>query len=99
MTGPSAHPGRRRIGTVVQVRDHRRARRPFLRGTLARGHRRAEAELRRLPNYRSYLACGGDHCVLPRDTFFTVRAGGVPVRDWVQRLATGRNVGCPICAR
>jgi alpha/beta superfamily hydrolase len=61
--------------------------------------RRAEAELRRLPNYRSYLACGGDHCVLPRDTFFTVRAGGVPVRDWVQRLAVGRNVGCPICAR
>jgi hypothetical protein len=61
--------------------------------------RRAEAELRRLPNYRSYLACGGDHCVLPHDTFFTVRAGGVPVRAWVQRLAVGRNVGCPICAR
>jgi hypothetical protein len=59
--------------------------------------RRAEAALKRLPNYRSYLACGGDHCVLPRESFFTLRVGGVRVRDWVQRLAAGRSVGCPTC--
>jgi hypothetical protein len=43
--------------------------------------RRAEAQLKRLPNYRSYLACGGDHCVLPRFGFFTLRVDGVLVRD------------------
>lgn len=59
--------------------------------------RRAEAALKRLPNYRSYLACGGDHCVLPRESFFTLKVGGVRVRDWVQRLAAGRSVGCPTC--
>jgi hypothetical protein len=59
--------------------------------------RRAEAQLKRLPNYRSYLACGGDHCVTPRETFFTLRVGGVRVRDWVRRLASGQSVGCPAC--
>jgi Pectinacetylesterase len=59
--------------------------------------RRAETQLKRLSNYRSYLACGGDHCVLPRETFFTLRVRGVHVRDWVRRLAAGGNVGCPTC--
>jgi len=59
--------------------------------------RRAESRLKRLPNYRSYLACGSDHCVLPRPTFFSLRVGGVALRDWVQRLATGKNVGCRTC--
>ena len=53
--------------------------------------------LKRLPNYRSYLACGGAHCVLPLDSFYTLRVGGVVVRDWVRDLAGGRNVGCPTC--
>ena len=61
--------------------------------------RRAEARLKRLPNYRSYLACGSDHCVLPRYTFFTLRVGGVALRDWTERLAAGRNVSCPTCRR
>jgi hypothetical protein len=60
--------------------------------------RRAEGQLKRLPNYRSYLACGGDHCVLPRLGFFTLRVDGVLVRDWVAGLAAGRNVSCPACA-
>jgi alpha-beta hydrolase superfamily lysophospholipase len=59
--------------------------------------RGAEAELKRLRNYRSYLACGGDHCVTPRDSFFTLTVGGVGLRDWVKRLAAGQNVGCPTC--
>jgi hypothetical protein len=59
--------------------------------------RRAEEELKRFPNYRSYLACGGDHCVLPRVTFFSLRVDGVLVRDWVADLAAGRDVSCPSC--
>jgi Pectinacetylesterase len=60
--------------------------------------RAAEARLKRLPNYRSYLACGGDHCVLPQNRFYRLRVGGVSFRDWAARLAAGRNVGCPTCS-
>jgi Pectinacetylesterase len=59
--------------------------------------RAAEARLKRLPNYRSYLACGGDHCVLPQPHFFTLRVGGIRFRDWAVDLAAGRNVDCPTC--
>ena len=59
--------------------------------------RAAEERLKRLPNYRSYLACGGDHCVLPQYRFYSLRVAGVRFRDWAARLATGRNVGCPTC--
>jgi hypothetical protein len=61
--------------------------------------RRVEAQLKRIRNYRSYLACGGDHCVTPRDRFYSLEIGGVRFRDWAQRLAAGRNVGCPTCRR
>jgi hypothetical protein len=44
------------------------------------------------PNFRSYLAAGADHCVLPLDRFTTLRAGGVALRDWVTALANGRPV-------
>jgi hypothetical protein len=59
--------------------------------------RAAETRLKRLPNYRSYLACGGDHCVLPRPRFYRLRVAGVRVRDWAANLAAGRDVGCPTC--
>jgi hypothetical protein len=59
--------------------------------------RAAETRLKRLPNYRSYLACGSDHCVLPADRFYRLRVGGVSFRDWATRLAAGRNVSCPTC--
>jgi Pectinacetylesterase len=59
--------------------------------------RAAEARLKRLPNYRSYLACGGDHCVLPQHRFYSLRVAGVRFRDWAANLAAGRNVGCPTC--
>jgi hypothetical protein len=59
--------------------------------------RAAEARLKRLPNYRSYLACGSDHCVLPLPSFFTLRVAGVRLRDWAANLAAGKNVGCPTC--
>jgi Pectinacetylesterase len=59
--------------------------------------RASEERLKRLPNYRSYLACGTEHCVLPDDAFYSLTVGGVRVRDWAADLAAGRDVGCPTC--
>jgi hypothetical protein len=59
----------------------------------------AERTLKKLKNYRSYLACGFNHCALPTSEFYSLRVGGVSLRDWVARLAAGRNVGCPVCRR
>jgi hypothetical protein len=59
----------------------------------------AERTLKKLKNYRSYLACGTRHCALPTSEFYSLRVGGVRLRDWVADLAAGRNVGCPICRR
>jgi Pectinacetylesterase len=57
----------------------------------------AERTLKELNNYRSYLACGTRHCALPTSEFYSLRVGGVRLRDWVANLAAGRNVGCPVC--
>jgi hypothetical protein len=57
----------------------------------------AERALKRLPNYRSYLACGFNHCALPTDEFYSLRVEGVRLRDWVADLAAGRNFDCPTC--
>ena len=59
--------------------------------------RAAEAALKKAPNYRSYLACGTEHCALPTPEFYSLRVGGVALRDWVARLAAGKNVSCPTC--
>ncbi|MFL6019857.1 MAG: pectin acetylesterase-family hydrolase [Gaiellaceae bacterium] len=59
--------------------------------------RLAEQTLKRLSNYRSYLACGTNHCALPTREFYSLRVGGVSLRDWVADLARGRDVTCPTC--
>jgi hypothetical protein len=59
----------------------------------------AERTLKKLKNYRSYLACGFEHCALPTPEFYSLSVGGVRLRDWVADLAAGRNVGCPACRR
>jgi Pectinacetylesterase len=59
--------------------------------------RRAEQELKELPNYRSFLACGSDHCAFDRSTLHTVTAEGTRLRDWVADLAAGKDVDCPEC--
>jgi hypothetical protein len=61
--------------------------------------RAAERTLKQLPNYRSYLACGPNHCALETHEFDSLRVEGVRLRDWVVDLARGRNVGCPTCRR
>ena len=59
--------------------------------------RAVEERLKELPNYRSYLACGGDHCALPREEFYSLTVAGTPLRDWVSDLAAGKDVDCPTC--
>ena len=59
--------------------------------------RAAERVLKQRPNYRSYLACGGNHCALERYEFDSLRVEGVLLRDWVADLARGRDVRCPTC--
>jgi hypothetical protein len=63
----------------------------------ARRLRAAERQLKRIPNYRSYLACGTGHCALQTSEFYFLRVRGARLRDWVARLAAGRDVGCPVC--
>jgi hypothetical protein len=62
-----------------------------------RRRRAAEAALKRLPNYRSYLACGDAHCSFVDQAFYATRVDGVSLRDWVADLAAGRDVSCPLC--
>jgi hypothetical protein len=59
--------------------------------------RAAEARLKRVRNYRSFLACGGQHCALPTEEFYALQVGPVRLRNWVANLAAGRNVSCPTC--
>lgn len=59
--------------------------------------RGVERRLKRLPNYRSYLACGSEHCALPVPEFLSLSVGGVRLRDWALDLAEGRDVECPEC--
>jgi hypothetical protein len=59
--------------------------------------RAAERQLKRVRNYRSYLACGSEHCAFQSSEFYFLRVRGVRLRDWVAGLAEGRDVGCPEC--
>ena len=61
------------------------------------GLRAAEAKLKQLPNYRSYLACGDEHCSFPTSSFYSTQVDGVSLRTWTAGLAAGRNVSCPTC--
>jgi len=51
-----------------------------------------EAIHRRAANFRSYVAPGDSHCVLPLPSFYRARVDGVSLRAWVQRYASGRPV-------
>ena len=39
--------------------------------------RATEERLKRLKNYRSYLACGSNHCALPTQEFYSLRVDGM----------------------
>ena len=59
--------------------------------------RATEERLKRLENYRSYLACGSNHCALPTQEFYSLRVNGTSLGDWVADLARGKDVRCPTC--
>jgi hypothetical protein len=49
-------------------------------------------------NFRSYIADGGEHTILPFDRFYTTQVNGVRFRDWFANLIGGQpmeNVACP----
>jgi hypothetical protein len=62
-----------------------------------------EASLREIhaaaPNFRSYVAGGDSHCILPLDRFYTFAVNGVPFQTWVADLANGRPVESAHCAQ
>ncbi len=54
-----------------------------------------------VPNFKSFVAGGGEHTILGRPEFYTLEADGVSIRDWVAALAAGEEVDdvhCLACA-
>lgn len=52
------------------------------------------------PNFRSYMADGSVHCIMPGNGFYTQEINGVRFLDWVAKLAAGQdveNVQCDGC--
>ena len=52
------------------------------------------------PNFRSFIAGGDKHVVLPYSEFYTYQVDGVRIRDWVADLAAGKpvdNLACDDC--
>jgi len=52
------------------------------------------------PNFRSYIAGGDKHVVLPYPEFYTYEVDGVRLRDWVADIANGEpveTVHCTAC--
>ncbi len=50
------------------------------------------------PNFRSYMADGDVHCIMPGSSFYSREVDGVRFRDWVADLASGKDVGNVQCA-
>jgi hypothetical protein len=50
-------------------------------------------------NFRSYIADGADHAILPFDRFYTTQINGVRFRDWFANLINDRPVDNVACAR
>ena len=44
------------------------------------------------PTFRSFIAGGVKHVVLPYPEFYSYQAGGVRVRDWIADIADGKPV-------
>jgi hypothetical protein len=50
-----------------------------------------------VPNFRSYVVGGNDHCVLPLDRFYTYEVEGVRLSDWVTSLINHEDVDSVHC--
>lgn len=49
------------------------------------------------PNFASYLAGGWEHCIIPRDEFYTVESGGVRLVDWIGEMLEGKEPADVAC--
>jgi len=52
------------------------------------------------PGFRSFIVAGSDHQLLPMDQFYRYEAGGMTLRDWVERVVEGlpvTNRRCEAC--
>jgi hypothetical protein len=56
-------------------------------------------QLNRVSNFRSYVADGAEHTILPFDRFYTTQIDGVRFRDWFAGLITDQPVSNVACAR
>jgi hypothetical protein len=53
-----------------------------------------------VPEFRTFIVAGGDHGLLPLDTFYSYGAGEVHLHEWVRRLVEGEavdDVRCEAC--
>jgi hypothetical protein len=50
-----------------------------------------------VPNFASYLAGGFEHCIIPRDDFYTVESGGVKLVDWLSEMTQGKQPADVAC--
>ena len=50
-------------------------------------------------NFRSYVADGAEHTILPFDRFYTTHINGVRLRDWFANLVNGQPVDNAACPR
>ena len=54
------------------------------------------------PAFRSFLAGGYEHMVLPRDAFYTYKSDGIRFTDWLADVLAGKpvaSVACTTCDR
>lgn len=64
-------------------------------------HEKIDAIIEGAPTFRSYIAGGIQHVVLPYPEFYTYTVGETRLRDWVADIANGEpveNVQCTDCA-
>ena len=57
------------------------------------------SQLNNESNFRSFVAAGAEHSILPDDRFYTTQVNGVRFRDWFASLLDGQLVENVACAR
>ena len=48
-------------------------------------------------NFRYFIAEGDDHCILHRDSFYTVSEDGTSLVDWINSMLDDGTVENPTC--
>lgn len=50
-----------------------------------------------LPSFRSFVAPGGDHCILPYDELYSVQSAGITFASWMKNYLNDEQVSSVIC--